>query len=70
MFFVKSDSLQYTMRWHDLETLESKKTKEFYGIASHEKGFPGEGIFFKAHYLWYQFFAFLFYTDKDNNQGL
>ena len=70
VFFVKSDTLQYTMRWHDLETLESKKTKEFYGIASHEKGFPGEGIFFKAHYLWYQFFTFLFYTDKDNNQGL
>ena len=27
VFFVKSDSLKYTMRWHDLETLESKKTK-------------------------------------------
>ena len=67
VFFLKSN-YQYTMRLHDLNTLEKKYETEFYKINGDAN--PGEGIFFKAIYLIYEYVAFIFFQDKDNGKSL
>ena len=63
VFFLKSNPLTYTMRLHNLTTLKQEHEKEFYTVPSWEKGHPGEGLFFKALYLTYEYFAFIFFQD-------
>ena len=68
VFFLKASLIQYTMRLHDLNTLEQKKEIPFYRITGNAN--PGEGIFFKAIYLRYEYVAFIFFQDKDNGKSL
>ena len=68
VFFLKSTVNQYTMRLHDLNNLEKKYELEFYGIE--DKAYPGEGIYFKALYLQYEYVAFIFFQEKDNGKSL
>ena len=68
VFFLKSNANQYTMRLHDLNTLEMKYDFEFYGIG--DKAYPGQGIYFKALYLQFEYVAFIFFREKDNGKSL
>ena len=65
VFFLKSEKSQYTLRLHDLDTLEIKHDIEFYGIDG-SKANPGEGIFFKAIYLQYEYVSFIFFCEINN----
>ena len=62
VFFLKSVINQYTIRLHDLNTLEIKYDFEFYGING-AKADAGNGLFFKAIYLQYEYVAFIFFTE-------
>ena len=58
------------MRLHDLDTFDTKAEQELWGLASKEKGSIGQGIYFKAIYLCHEYFAFVFFTDKDDSKSL
>ena len=63
----------YTIRLHKLDTLDEEKSeRSFYKISaySEETAFKGEGIFFKALYLTYEYFAFVFFEEKDKPKSL
>ena len=68
VFFLKDNPLTYTMRLHNLDTLECFKDKEFYSLNGDIN--KGEGIFFKAIYLRYEYVAFIFFTEKGNGKSL
>ena len=68
VFFLKDNPVTYTMRLHNLDTLDCFKHKEFYGINDDVN--KGEGIFFKGIYLRYEYVAFIFFTKKDNGKSL
>ena len=68
VFFLKSNPITYTMRLHNLDNLDIVKDKEFYSI--NDNAFPGQGIFFKAIYLRYEYVAFIFFTEKDQGNTL
>ena len=73
VFFLKSGPASYHLRTHSLSDLKQDKEVELYKIANNEgndNANPGDGIFFKALYLRYQYVAFIFFTDKDNGKSL
>ena len=70
VFFMKKDVFQYTMRFYDLENLSSWKEKEIWGVGSKEAAFEGNGIYFKALYLRFEYFALLFFTNRNEIESL
>ena len=67
IFFIKYESLKYTIRLHDLNTLELKQEITLNEIQKINNPNTGFGIFFKAIYLQYEYSAFIFF--KDGNKG-
>ena len=68
VIFLKSNG-KYTLRLHDFNELNNKYETEIYGIDS-SKANPGEGVFFKAIYLQYEYFAFIFFSENNNGYSL
>ena len=70
IFFLKTNPATYYLRTHSLDDLSQKSEVSLYKIADdqgNDNANPGEGIFFKALYLRFEYVAFIFFTGK--NQG-
>ena len=73
VFFLRSGPATYKFRMHDLSNFNILKEIEIKKIADdsgNDKAFPGEGIFFKGHYLRYEYVAIIYFTEKDNGKSL
>ena len=71
VIFLKNDPFQYTFRFHDLDNLDTIDEKEFYGLNNYndfEIANKGQGLYFKALYLQYQYFAIVFFTSNKANE--
>ena len=71
VIFLKSSPFQYTFRFHDLDNLNTIEEKEFYGLDNTDDfkiANKGQGLYFKALYLKYQYFAIVFFTSNKDNE--